>query len=200
MGVARVPHRNDLWDDEAWDVLSSGWSSSPASRARSARSPSRSLIRSGMHSVRRRVCCGRLAGRGGGRRSTRRPGQPRAVRGAAAARRPQGREAEARRADRGSAEVTPSGRGQGLIVTQWASAVLHNGLGRYEEALAAARQASEYSYVIWFSTSGTGRADRGGRPERRAGARGRALERLRRERRPAAPTGRWGSRPARARC
>jgi DNA-binding CsgD family transcriptional regulator len=40
-------------------------------------------------------------------------------------------------------------RGQGLavIVANWAAAVLYNGLGRYEEALAAAREASKHEYV-----------------------------------------------------
>jgi len=40
-------------------------------------------------------------------------------------------------------DVMRRGEGMGLIVTQWASAILDNGLGRYEDALAAAQQASE---------------------------------------------------------
>ena len=42
-----------------------------------------------------------------------------------------------------SQEVVRRGEGMGLTVIQWASAILHNGLGRYEDALTAARQASE---------------------------------------------------------
>jgi DNA-binding CsgD family transcriptional regulator len=42
-----------------------------------------------------------------------------------------------------SREVVRRGEGMGLIVIQWASAILYNGLGRYEDALTAARQASE---------------------------------------------------------
>jgi ATP/maltotriose-dependent transcriptional regulator MalT len=53
-----------------------------------------------------------------------------------------------------SAEATPlveatiaeaEADGQGIVVAsaRWAAAILHNGLGRYEEALTAARQASE---------------------------------------------------------
>src|ERR1700729_666087 len=42
-----------------------------------------------------------------------------------------------------SQEVVCRGEGMGLTVIQWASAILHNGLGRYEDALTAARQASE---------------------------------------------------------
>jgi DNA-binding CsgD family transcriptional regulator len=40
-------------------------------------------------------------------------------------------------------EVVRRGEGMGLIVIQWASAILYNGLGRYEDALRAAREASE---------------------------------------------------------
>ena len=42
-----------------------------------------------------------------------------------------------------SQEVARRGEGMGLTVIQWASAILHNGLGRYQDALTAARQASE---------------------------------------------------------
>jgi DNA-binding CsgD family transcriptional regulator len=42
-----------------------------------------------------------------------------------------------------SREVARRGEGMGLAVIQWASAILHNGLGQYEDALTAARQASE---------------------------------------------------------
>ncbi|HYZ62449.1 MAG TPA: AAA family ATPase [Acetobacteraceae bacterium] len=40
-------------------------------------------------------------------------------------------------------EVTLRGEGSGLAATEWANAVLYNGLGRYEEALAAAEQGSQ---------------------------------------------------------
>ncbi len=39
-------------------------------------------------------------------------------------------------------EAAPRGEGTALTIGQWASAVLYNGLGRYEEACAAAEQAS----------------------------------------------------------
>jgi DNA-binding CsgD family transcriptional regulator len=40
-------------------------------------------------------------------------------------------------------EVVRGGEGQGLTFIHWAAAVLHNGLGRYEDALAAAQQTAE---------------------------------------------------------
>ena len=62
-----------------------------------------------------------------------------------------GREAEASRLieaiDR---EVVPRGEGRGLTVIHWARAVLYNGLGRYEDALAAAERASEHSEDLAF--------------------------------------------------
>jgi DNA-binding CsgD family transcriptional regulator len=39
--------------------------------------------------------------------------------------------------------VVARGEGTGLSVTQWAEALLYNGLGRYEDAVAAARQAAD---------------------------------------------------------
>jgi DNA-binding CsgD family transcriptional regulator len=50
------------------------------------------------------------------------------------------------------AEVTPRGQGIGLTVTEWANAVLYNGLGRYDEALAAAEQARQYPDELGLAT------------------------------------------------
>jgi DNA-binding CsgD family transcriptional regulator len=41
------------------------------------------------------------------------------------------------------------GEGNALVSIQWATAVLYNGLGRYEGALVAAQQASEYPHELW---------------------------------------------------
>jgi DNA-binding CsgD family transcriptional regulator len=59
-----------------------------------------------------------------------------------------GREAEAAPLIQGTLEQAP-GEGQGAAVTwaHWMAAVLYNGLGRYEEALVAARRASEHRLV-----------------------------------------------------
>jgi DNA-binding CsgD family transcriptional regulator len=53
-------------------------------------------------------------------------------------------EGQDRTARRLISELTASGGGQGLAVAAWAAAVLHNGLSRYDEAMAAAAQASAY--------------------------------------------------------
>jgi DNA-binding CsgD family transcriptional regulator len=43
-------------------------------------------------------------------------------------------------------EVVSRGEGMGLIVIQWASALLYNGLGRYNDALEAAQEASGHAH------------------------------------------------------
>jgi DNA-binding CsgD family transcriptional regulator len=64
-----------------------------------------------------------------------------------------GREAEAfELIEVATKDVEARGEGEGLTFALWARAVLCNSLGRYGEALAAARQASEDSHVQWFST------------------------------------------------
>jgi DNA-binding CsgD family transcriptional regulator len=44
-------------------------------------------------------------------------------------------------------QAAAGGQGVSVTVAHWVAAVLYNGLGRYEEALAAARQASEHKHV-----------------------------------------------------
>jgi DNA-binding CsgD family transcriptional regulator len=43
------------------------------------------------------------------------------------------------------------GEGMGLTLAHWATAYLHNGLARYDIALAAAEQAAEDPHELWFS-------------------------------------------------
>jgi DNA-binding CsgD family transcriptional regulator len=63
-----------------------------------------------------------------------------------------GREAEAvELIEQGTADVTSRGEGVGLTFIQWASAVLYNSLGRYEEAMSAALRASDDSHAQRFS-------------------------------------------------
>ena len=85
-----------------------------------------------------------------------------------------GREAEATALiEAGRQEVVQRGEGLWLIATEWASAVLFNGLGRYEKALAAAEQASEHPHELgvstWVPTELIEAAARTGNPERAAG-------------------------------
>ena len=85
-----------------------------------------------------------------------------------------GREAEASALIQASRqEVERRGEGLWLIATEWASAVLFNGLGRYEDALAAAEQAAEDPHELgvstWVPTEIIEAAVRSGAPERAAG-------------------------------
>ena len=62
-----------------------------------------------------------------------------------------GREAEATPLiEAATNELVRRGDGQGLRFIHWATAVLYNGLGRYEEALAAAQQAGEDTNASWW--------------------------------------------------
>jgi len=84
-----------------------------------------------------------------------------------------GREDEAMHLVRtGSEDFVARGEGMGLTVSQWVTAVLYNGLGRYEEAFAAAEQATEDPRELWFSTFAAVElieaASRSGRSERAA--------------------------------
>jgi DNA-binding CsgD family transcriptional regulator len=85
-----------------------------------------------------------------------------------------GREAEASALIQASRqEVERRGEGLWLIATDWASAVLFNGLGRYEDALVAAEQAAEDPHELglstWVPTEVIEAAVRSGEPERAAG-------------------------------
>jgi DNA-binding CsgD family transcriptional regulator len=90
-----------------------------------------------------------------------------------------GQEAEAAELiEAGTKAAQRRGEGGGVDYTHWAAAVLYNGLGRYEQALAAAQQASQGSPAFWFVPWGLAElieaATRSGAPERAA----RALHRL----------------------
>jgi DNA-binding CsgD family transcriptional regulator len=67
-----------------------------------------------------------------------------------------------------------SGEGMGLTMAQWATAVLSNGLARYEDALAVAEQAAECPHELWHSNwvavELIEAASRSGKAERAAGA------------------------------
>ena len=119
------------------------------------------------------------------------------------ARRPSGPRGRGRRADRRHDRARPTAGGQGTAVqyARWARAVLLNGLGRYEEALAAAQDASDDTPELFVSAWALSElVEAAARSEDTARARG-ALERLAEATRSRAkPTGGSGSRRARARC
>src|SRR4051794_36553762 len=63
-----------------------------------------------------------------------------------------GREVDASRLIRSASEdFLARGEGMGLTLAQCATALLHNGLARYDVALAAAEQAAEDQHELWFT-------------------------------------------------
>jgi DNA-binding CsgD family transcriptional regulator len=80
----------------------------------------------------------------------------------------------ARLIEAGMKEAERRGQGAWLTFAQWATAVLHNSLGRYEQALAAAEQASQDSRALppanWAIVELIEAATRSGVPERAAPA------------------------------
>ena len=80
-----------------------------------------------------------------------------------------GREADARRfIDTARAEMTERGEGAGLSFMDWAESVLYNGLGRYAEALAAARRVVDHTELVpvdWAMPELIEAAVRAGAPE-----------------------------------
>ena len=64
-----------------------------------------------------------------------------------------GRETEAfKQIEAGTKDVQLRGEGEGLSFIQWATALLCNSRGRYDQALVAAEEASEDLDVLWFSS------------------------------------------------
>ncbi len=87
----------------------------------------------------------------------------------------QGREGEARQLIATvTTQMVARGEGQWLTAAHWATAVLNNGLGRYDEALVAAEQGSEYpdelGLATWSMVELIETAARCGSPGRAAGA------------------------------
>jgi DNA-binding CsgD family transcriptional regulator len=71
-------------------------------------------------------------------------------------------------------ELIARGEGVGVLLTQWARAVLANGLGRYQEAVLAAREAAEHPYdpapASWALSELVEGATRSGQPKLAADA------------------------------
>ena len=86
-----------------------------------------------------------------------------------------GREDEVQRLARTSTpDFIARGEGMGLTLSQWVTAVLYNGLARYDDAFASAAQATVDPHEPWFSTFATVElieaASRSGRTKRAAEA------------------------------
>ena len=117
---------------------------------------------------------GRVARRGGETRSPRRPAvgivPPYGALAVAAFR---GREDELTRSGRDDDRGLPAARrGDGAHASRiWVTALLYNGLARYEDAFAAADAGDRGSTRAVVLDLRVGRADRGGQPQRSAGAR-----------------------------
>jgi DNA-binding CsgD family transcriptional regulator len=79
-----------------------------------------------------------------------------------------------------STEMVARGEGQWLTAAHWATAILNNGLGRYDEALAAAEQGSEYpdelGLATWSMVELIEAAARTGQADRATSALGRLAE------------------------
>jgi DNA-binding CsgD family transcriptional regulator len=93
----------------------------------------------------------------------------------------QGREAKVTALiEAGRKDAERRGEGKALTFFQWATAVLYNSLGRYDDALAAAQQATDDSflqfYVSWSLAELIEAAARSGKPECATGALGRLSE------------------------
>jgi DNA-binding CsgD family transcriptional regulator len=143
-----------LWDDESWDTLSARFVQLARDDGALSMLPLALTIRTGMH-----LFAGRLA------MASSLVDELAAVNEAtgaglvayapvtlAAAR---GREPEAvRLIDASTREIMRRSGGQGLTSIHLSAAVLYNGLGRYEDALAAAQQAVEDSLAVRLSTWG----------------------------------------------
>ena len=182
----------DLWDDESWDLLAD-----PPRPARSGCRSAHHATDRPQHAHLHPLLAGELAPAASlieeAEAVTEATGSELAPYGRSALAALQGRETEVaelvestlRRRSRGA-------RDSAVTVTEWASALLYNGLGRYEDALAAAGRPAS-TPTTRRSRLGAARADRSGRPEPERRARAERARATRRRRPgPAAPTGRSG--------
>jgi DNA-binding CsgD family transcriptional regulator len=164
-----------LWDDEAWDVLSARLVQLARDAGALSVLPLALTTRSAVH-----VFAGELAA------ATSLHEEVVAVNEATGASPTpyaplarvtfQGRETEAAQLiEAATREVVRRGEGQGPTFIHWLTAVLYNGLGRYEEALDAAQQAGEDTswWRNWGLVELVEAAARSGRPELAADALGR---------------------------
>jgi DNA-binding CsgD family transcriptional regulator len=166
-----------LWDDEAWDVLSASFVQLARDAGALSLLPLALTTRTGMHLFEGRLAmASSLVDEVAAVNEA--TGSNLAAYAALTLSAFQGREAEAAQLiETAISEVLRRGEGQGLTFIHWATAVLYNGLGRYEDALAAAQQSAEDSLEVRLATWGLVElieaAVRSGKPELAADALGR---------------------------
>jgi DNA-binding CsgD family transcriptional regulator len=137
-----------LWDDEGWERLSDRHLQLVRETGALGDLPVALSHRGQMH-----VFAGELALaaslQAALRETTELTGSPLAPYDTAGLLAVRGREADARQfIDTARAEVTGRGEGAGLSFMDWADSVLYNGLGRYAEALAAARRVVDHTELV----------------------------------------------------
>jgi DNA-binding CsgD family transcriptional regulator/tetratricopeptide (TPR) repeat protein len=163
----------DLWDHESWRVLSTRHVELARHAGALAVLPIALISRMGMHLV-----AGELAAVASlieeVEAVTEATGSHLAPYGRLGLAAFRGRELEASELiDTSMKEVLARGEGQGLALVDWTSAVLYNGLGRYEDALAPAQQAGEHPEELpfaWGLVELVEAATRSGKAERAADA------------------------------
>jgi DNA-binding CsgD family transcriptional regulator len=164
----------DLWDDGSWDALSARQVGLARDTGLLAALPIALNTRAGMHVLTGEFneAAALVAEAASVVEATGTSIAPYGALGLAVYR---GREAEAfALIEAATKDVQRRGEGGGLNFVRWATAVLCNGLGRYEQALAAAQQGSQDSPALWFAHWAVVElieaATRCGAPERAAGA------------------------------
>jgi DNA-binding CsgD family transcriptional regulator len=163
-----------LWDFGSWDVLSARWLKLARDTGALTALLFAATTRAGLHLLAGEfaVAASLVAEVDSVTEATDSSIAPYAALGLVAFR---GREADAAELiEAGTKDAERGGEGERLTFVHWATAVLCNGLGRYEEALAAARQASEGSpadlFANWAVAELVEAAARSEAPERAAGA------------------------------
>ncbi|MEA2296297.1 MAG: hypothetical protein QOE86_3936 [Solirubrobacteraceae bacterium] len=141
-----------LWDDEAREILSARQVEAARDAGTPAVSPLALTSQLGAH-----LSAGKLDGAVAQNREAELVADPResdrAACDALAVAAFQGREAEScRLIDATTSAVVARGQGTSLTMIQWSTALLYNGLGRYDKAVDAARQASEHPDQLLFGS------------------------------------------------
>ena len=137
-----------LWDDEAWERLAEGHLQLIRDTGALGELPDALGHRGQMH-----LFSGQLAAAASFqdalREATELTGNPIAPYLGVSVLAMRGREADARRLiDRARSELAGRGEGAGLEFMDWAESVLYNGLGRYDEALAAALRVLDHAELV----------------------------------------------------